>query len=397
MMAAGRAAELGKHAMLLEKNPGLGKKLLITGGGRCNILNAEYDTHALVAKYGKKGKSLYSTFSQFDVQMTTDFFASHGLPIRIEAEKRAFPVTEKAEDVQRVMRDYVNAGKVDVRTGTKVREIRHHEDLITGVVTNRGTLIADTYILATGGKSHPETGSTGEGFEWMKQLGHTVIEPDPALVPVTLGDRWVSDVAGISLKNVKLTVWQGEQKHDARTGKMLFTHIGLSGPLVLNMSKGIGALLKSGSVSLTLDLFPSMDVGALDRLLLDTFEKGKNKRIKNNIGDIVQPRFGNVLLTLAGINGETPLYQLKRDDRLKFAHTLKAVPMHVSGLLGEDKAIVTGGGVSLKEIEFKTMQSRLYKNLFLAGDILDFDRPSGGFSLQICWTTGFVAGSGAVL
>lgn len=205
----------------------------------------------------------------------------------------------------------------------------------------------------------------------------------------------MKDLAGISLKDVKLTLGQNGQKHAQRSGKMLFTHIGISGPLVLNLSKSIGALLAAGPVTLSLDLFPKLDLGAVDQLVLNTFERGKNKMIKNNIGDIVPPRLGHALIEMAQIPAAKPLHQLTRDERLTFTRLLKDVPLHVSGLLGADKAIVTGGGVDVQEVEFKTMRSKLYDNLFFAGDILDFDRPSGGFSLQICWSTGYVAGSSA--
>ncbi len=395
MMAAGRAAELGATVVLLEKNTILGKKLLISGGGRCNILNAEFDTRLLTEKYGKKGKALFSAFSHLDVQATIDFFESRGLPIKVEAEKRAFPKSDSAEDVQRTLIKYMQKGNVKILLGTRVTDVKVTDGSIAGLVTNKGLLTASQYILATGGKSHPETGSTGDGFLWMKKLGHTVSEPDPALVPVTLRNPWVKDAAGISLKGVKLSVIHNGTKHDARVGKMLFTHTGLSGPLVLNMSKGIGSLLKNGAVDLSLDLFPTLDFGALDRKLLSVFEAGKNKMIKNNIGEIVQPRLGHVLLKLSGIDGSTPLHQLTKDQRLEFGRLLKDIPLSVSGLLGAEDAIVTGGGVSLKEIDFKTMQSKLISNLFLVGDVLDFDRPSGGFSLQICWTTAFVAGTSA--
>lgn len=397
MIAAGRAAELGAKVILLEKNPGTGKKLLITGGGRCNILNAEFDTHRLVDKYGKKGKNLFSVFSQFDAQATRDFFEERGLKIKVEAEQRAFPVSEKASDVRLVLLKYMQEGNVEIRTDAEVKKLEGAKGSITRIVLGDGDIRAKQYILATGGTSHPETGSTGDGFTWLSGLGHTVITPDPALVPVTLKDTWVKKAAGISLKNVKLSIIHKEKIVASAKGKMLFTHTGLSGPLVLNMSKQIGALLKEGDVMLSLDLFPSMDAGALDRKVLEVFEQGKNKLIRNNIGDIVQPRLGEILLKLAHINTDTPLYQLIKEDRTSFVSILKAIPLHVSGLLGADKAVVTGGGVLLKEVEFKTMRSKLYDNLLLAGDILDFDRPSGGFSLQICWTTGYVAGSHAAI
>ncbi len=395
MMAAGRAAECGARVILLEKNPELGRKLLITGGGRCNILNAEYNTHRLVDKYGKKGKSLFSCFSQFDVTATVAFFASLGIRLKVEAEQRAFPSTEKAADVQRAMIRYMEQHGVEVRLNADVQGIDADQRHITGIRLADGDVIAKNVIVATGGKSHPETGSTGEGFQWLRDLGHTIIEPDPALVPIVLKEKWISELMGLSLRGVKLIVLQNGKREDARIGKMLFTHTGLSGPLVLNMSKSIGALLKNGPVSLELDLFPSMDLGAVDRMLLEHFEEKKNKMIKNNIGDLVQPRLAQKLLSLSGINTDTPLYRLTKEDRMAFAKILKAMPMTAKELMGAEKAIVTGGGVSLKEIEFASMQSKLYDNLFLAGDVLDFDRPSGGFSLQICWTTGYVAGTHA--
>lgn len=395
MMAAARAAELGAKVILLEKNLGLGKKLLISGGGRCNILNAEFDVHALVAKFGKKGKSLFSTFSEFDAQATWDFFESRGLKLKVEPEQRAFPVSDSAADVRAVLVSFMAEGRVTVKTGTAIQSIEESNGLITKIVHDSGFIEAKNYILATGGKSRPETGSTGDGFRWMKEIGHTVTEPKAALVPITLRNTWIKDVAGISLRDVKLTIWQGKKKLDSKIGKILFTHTGLSGPLVLNMSKRIGELLEQAAVTVSLDLFPSMDAGTLDKKIMAVFEAGKNKLIKNNIGELVQPRLGLVLLTLAGIDPMTPLYRLTREDRLAFGALLKDLTMSVSGLLGEDKAIVTGGGVDLKEVEFKTMRSKKIANLFFAGDILDFDRPSGGFSLQICWTTGYTAGSSA--
>jgi len=397
MMAACIAAEQGACVVLLEKNLILGKKLLITGGGRCNILHADFDTHSLVGKYGKKGKSLYSTFSLFDAEATWNFFENAGLKLKIEAEKRAFPVSDSAEDVQRTLLRILKKMNVEIRTGIEVKRIESNEGSIKKIVHTSGEIEAKKYILATGGKSRPETGSTGDGFVWAQTLGHTVVQPSVALVPVTVSDSWIKDVAGISLKDAQLNVWQDKKKCASKNGKMLFTHQGLSGPLVLNMSKNIGALLEEGEVIVTIDLYPKMDAGTLDRHMQKIFDDGKNKMMKNHIGDLVQPRLGQVLLTLAGIEPLTPLRQLTKEDRKKFGALLKGIPLTISGLLGTDKAVVTGGGVDLKEIEFKTMQSKKIKNLYFAGDILDFDRPSGGFSLQICWTTGFVSGRSAGL
>ncbi len=395
MMSAIRAAEIGARVVLLEKNPILGKKLLITGGGRCNILHALFDMRLLTEKYGKKGKSLFSAFSRFGVQETWDFFESRGLKLKIEEENRAFPTSNSAEDVQKTLIAEMKKYGVTILLNAPVVSIEESHGLIKKVVLKNAQIEAKNYILATGGKSRPETGSTGDGFVWAKKLGHTVVTPDPALVPVTIRNPWIKKVEGISLKGVRLSIFQDGKTYDSKVGKMLFTGVGLSGPLVLNMSKSVGEFLKHGQVLLSLDLFPTLDLGAVDRKLLNLFDTGKNRMIKNVIGAIVEIRLGHELLALAGIPDRTELHQVTREQRMTLAKLLKDIPMTVSGLLGADKAIVTGGGIDLKEVDFATMRSKRIKNLFLAGDILDFDRPSGGFSLQICWTTGYLSGDNA--
>ena len=395
MMAAGRAGELGAKVALLEKNTKLGKKLLITGGGRCNITNAELDNRKMVSNYGPKGKALFGSFARFSVQDTLDFFNSRGLATKVEAEKRAFPVSNKAEDVWKTLVAYMKTGKVEVIPNCPITKIVFKNNLITGVVSGTNTYTAKKYIIATGGKSRPETGSTGEGFDWMTELGHNVEEADSALVPVKIKEDWVKKLSGVSFKDVKLTAFQDGKKQDSKVGKMLFTHFGISGPLVLNMSKTIAELFKYAPVNLELDLYPTLDLVALDKRLLDALTKALNKQVKNNLGDIVPPKMIPAILELTGISPDTEGNSLTKEQRRKIVNLVKALPMTVSGFLGVEKAIVTSGGVSLKEIDFKTMQSKLYPNLFLAGDILNFDRPSGGFSLQICWTTGYLAGENA--
>lgn len=402
MMAAGRAAELGAKVALIEKNDKLGKKLLITGGGRCNITNAEFDVKKLVAKYGLKGKALYGAFARFGVEDTLSFFHDKNLPTKVEAENRAFPESNKAADVWKVMVQYLKTNGVTVISDSPVKKVlfeRGDENeagaensAILGIKTKKQVYTAKSYIIATGGKSRPETGSTGEGMAWMAELGHSVEESDPALVPVTLNDAWVKKLSGVSFKEAKLTVFQDGKKQEARTGKILLTHFGISGPLVLNMSKVIAELFKYAPVNLELDLYPEMDLGTLDQHFLGLLNKSLNKQIKNNLGGIVPPKMIPTILELTKIDPETAGNSLTKTDRMKIVKLIKAMPMSVSGFLGVEKAVVTSGGVSLKEIDFKTMQSKLYNNLYLAGDILNFDRPSGGYSLQICWTTGFLAG-----
>lgn len=395
MMAAGRAAELGAKVLLLEKNAKLGKKLLITGGGRCNITNAELDVRKMVAKYGPKGKALFGSFSRFGVAEALDFFHEHGLPTKVEAEKRAFPQSNKAEDVWKTLVQYLKAGKVIIQYDSPVAEVLTQDKTITGVRVKKNVLTGKNYIVATGGKSRPETGSTGEGFEWMKHIGHAVTESDAALVPVTTKEQWQKELSGLSFQNAKLTLLQDGKKVESKVGKILLTHFGLSGPLVLNMSKTIRDLYTYSPVSLELDVYPALDLAALDKLVLGILQVGANKKVRNNLGSLVPPKMIPALLTLTGIDPEKECHSITKAERTKLVAQLKKFTLTITGFLGIDKAVTTSGGVSLKEIDFKTMQSKLYPNLYLAGDILDFDRPSGGFSLQICWTTGYLAGENA--
>jgi len=396
MMAAGRAAECGARVLLIEKNSILGKKLRITGGGRCNIFNAEPDTKKLVAKYGKKGSALLGSFARFGVSDTRAFFEERNLPLKVEAEQRAFPVSEKAEDVVHTMAAYLQAGNVDILSNASVARVRYTKGHISGIQLNDGRIVtACNYILATGGKSQPETGSTGDGFLWLSKLGHTVQESNAALVPITLKESWVKNLSGVSFKNAKLTVFQNGKKKEQRIGKILFTHFGISGPLALNMSKSIADLFVQGPVELFLDLYPEEDLGTLDVRVLTHLGQALNKKIRNGLGGIVPPRMVATVLVLAEIDPEKQANVLTKTERGRLVRLIKALPLTVSGFLGVEKAVVTSGGVSLKEVDFKTMQSKLFKNLYIVGDLLDFDRPSGGYSLQICWTTGFLAGENA--
>lgn len=396
MFAAGRAGELGAKVLLVEKNSKLGKKLLITGGGRCNILNAELDTKKLVAKYGQKGKALFGSFSRFGVEDCINFFEGKNLPLKVEAEKRAFPVSNKAEDVWKVLVKYMKENGVEVLSNSPVVKILGENGKIIAVKTAKGELKAKSFVVATGGKSRPETGSTGDGYLWMKELGHTVEESDPALVPVKIKEEWVKQLLGTSFTNAKLTIFQGGEKQESKVGKILLTHFGISGPLVLNMSKNIAELYKYAPVNLELDLYPDFDYAGLDKKMLEQITTALNKKIRNNLGEIIPPKMIPTILSMAQIDGEKAGNALTKEERYRIVKLIKGLPMNVSGFLGVEKAIVTSGGVSLKEIDFKTMQSKLYSNLFLAGDIINFDRPSGGYSLQICWTTGYLAGENAV-
>jgi len=396
MMAAARAAECGARVVLLEKNTSLGEKLLITGGGRSNITNAEFDRNIFLRKFGRASKFLFSPLTQFGVQDTLDFFNALGMPTKIEAEKRVFPVSDQSQSVFDALLRYMNQGDVTVLSEAEVTGLDVSDGMVSGIrLKNGDTVIAGSYILATGGKSHPETGSTGDGFRWLEKIGHTVIDPRPSLVPLRVRERWVHELSGVSFPDAKLTVFQDGKKRASRKGKLLFTHFGLSGPLPLNMSRGVDELLKQGTVTVSVDLFPSQDIGALDKELQVLFDSRKNKQVRNGLDSFVVPSLVPVLFEITGIDPDKQINAVTREERTGLVHVLKNLTMTVEGLLGANKAIVTSGGVALSEVDFKYMRSRLFPNLYLIGDILDIDRPSGGYSLQLCWTTGFVAGTSA--
>lgn len=397
MMAAGRAAELGARVIVLEKNELLGKKLLLTGGGRCNITNGEHDTRALLAKYGKASDFLHSPFSQFSVRDTLSFFEARGVPTKIEPGKRVFPVSNKAASVRDALMHYMAQGQVEIRLASAVIRIRHEQARITEIVLDDGAVIrAGAFIIATGGLSRPDTGATGDGFKWLATLGHTIKKPDPSLVPIATSDSWVKQLQGTSLANIKVSVMQNGVRQFSKKGVILFTHFGVSGPTIINMSKHVGELLGYGPVELLIDLHPSFDHGAMNEKLRILFTENSNKMFKNVMRKYVPvAALLPIVATIAGITPETYCHSITREQRMKLIATLKGLPLHVDRLLGSDKAIVTSGGVPLNEINTRTMCSRNISNLYLTGDILDIDRPSGGFSLQLCWTTGYVAGTHA--
>lgn len=394
MMAAGRAGELGKKVLLLEKNSTLGKKLLITGGGRCNLTNNKINLRALLLKYKGSDQFLFSAFSQFSVKETIKFFNQWGMATKEEEEGRIFPVSNKAQSVLGVLLCYMKKGGVKIQTNAVVDGFS--VDVKKNIhiqIKNEAGITAKSCIIATGGVSHSETGSTGEGFLWLKKIGHTIINNKSALVPVAIKDNWVKKLGGLTLKNIKFTIFQNGKKQGVQKGKLLFTHFGISGPTVLNMSKEIGELIKYGEVIVSLDLFPNLDNGLLKQKLQALLVVESNKKLKNTLNKLIPSALVSPLLKIANINGETFNHSVKHNDRIKLVALFKAIPLNVKGLLGADKAIVSSGGVALEEINFKTMQSRIAPNLYIIGDALNINRLSGGYSLQLCWTTGFVAGS----
>lgn len=399
MMAAGRAAERGRRVLLVEKNKELGKKLSITGGGRCNIFNAEEDQKKLLENYGEAAKFLHSPFSQHGMRDSLSFFEKRGLPIVVEARKRAFPKSQKAADVTETMKRYVAERGVEIKTGTRVIGFQVEDGKITGVKTKKGVYGGKSYILATGGSSHQETGSTGDGFQWLEAIGHSVHSPNPNVVPLTVEEEWVKTLSGTTLSFMKITFGVDRAKGKgrfSRLGKILFTHFGISGPLILNSANEVQKLLKDGNVKTAIDMYPDTQVNLLRSRILKVFNKNKNKMLKNILEEIAPDGMTDaVAAQITPELLETKIHSISKEDRHEIVDRLKAMPFTITGTMDMSWAVVSDGGVDLKEIDTKTMQSKVHENLYFTGDVLHITRPSGGYSLQLCWTTGFVAGSHA--
>lgn len=413
MMAAGHAARAGKKVLLIEKNKRLGEKLRITGGGRCNITHAQPDEHALLANYGDAANFLYSPFSQCGVDQTRVFFESIGVPTVEQAGRRVFPRSEVADDVADALEQFIRDAGVTVRTDTAVQAVlidaQSVPKKITGIRVQQSgkggyqpevlTVVeGGSYIFATGGLSHPETGSTGDGFQWLRSLGHTVKDPTPTLVPLAVPDAWVHALSGTALDDAKITFYRDGEKAFHKKGKILFTHFGLSGPLILNSAGDVADLLHAGKVTATIDMFPARNIGELDAYLVATFDTHKNKLLKNVLRECVPAGMAHgIEVFLAGSASilETKVHSITKDMRRALVDAFKAMPLTITGLMGFDKAVVADGGVPLTEIDTKTMRSLRCENAYIIGDLLHVNRPSGGFSLQLCWTTGWVAGHDA--
>ncbi len=394
MMAAGRAAKRGLCVLLLEKNKRVGEKLRISGGGRCNILNAEVDERVLLKKYSKAEQALYSAFVQFGVKEASSFFTNEGLPLVIENAKRAFPATYKAEDVVNVLLKNMEKHGVSVRCLTPITKVNIKDSEITSLMSGKEEFFAKEYIFATGSVSHPETGSTGDGFTWLTSLGHTVVKPTPTIVPLSVKEKWVKELAGVSLDGMKITFFVEGVKSFSLTGKVLFTHFGISGPLILNNAHKVADLLHGGVVTATIDACMQSDFPVFEKTIVDVFDAHKNKTLKNVIKEFVfngmQKGVTTVLEDHMDVN--TKVHSITKEERKKIVHLVKALPLTIEGLMGFDRAVVADGGVLLEEIDTKTMRSKKVSNLQVIGDLLHINRPSGGYSLQLCWTTGYVAG-----
>lgn len=393
IMAALSAANVGRRVVLIEKNSKLGNKLLLTGGGRCNITQASLT----VKHFGRAGSFLFSALAHFGVEETIRFFSKHNLQLKREKKGKMFPASDRVEDVLRVLVSSMRTKKVKIKAGQEAKGLIIENKKIISLKTDQGDVLAHKYILCSGGKSFPKTGSDGGGYELARQAGHTIITPTPALTPVRIKDDLTSSLKGLSFRNVALTINDSHgKKHCKGTGEIVFTHFGISGPLILDASKEIGLFLKDGKVSLVLDFVPDLEYEELDKRVVDDLQKNKRKSVVNAFGNLLPHKIAELVIRLADVRPNKRSADITKMERKRLVQQIKNLELSVTGLMGFNWAMVTSGGVSLKEIDPRTMRSKKISNLFFAGEIIDLDGPTGGYNLQLCWSTGALAGSRAV-
>ena len=405
MMAGVYLARAGQEVHILEKNEKLGKKVYITGKGRCNVTN-NCDTEELFRAVMSNPKFLYSAFYSFTPQDVMEFFEDAGVPLKTERGNRVFPVSDHSSDIIRGLeRELKKAGAhIHLRTEVKkvnvspyeepdVAEKKAHHSRVTGVELADGSIMEGNYILvATGGLSYQSTGSTGDGYRFAEETGHKVTELSPSLVPLRTKEAYIPSLQGLSLKNTELTIKSGKKILFQDFGEMMFTHFGVTGPMILSASAHIGKQLqKSGELTAYLDLKPALTMEQLDARVLREFETGQNKQFKNVIGVLFPSSLTPVMLELGGISPEKKIHDISREERIHFEKLVKAFPFTINGMGEYKEAVITRGGVSVKEIQPGTMESRKVKNLYFIGEVLDLDAVTGGYNLQIAWSTAYLA------
>lgn len=395
MMAAGQAAAAGASVTLLERNDRVGKKLAITGKGRGNVTNAA-DIGDFIEQFPGNGTFLYGAFYRFTNDDVRRFFLELGVPTVVERGGRVFPESQKASDLVVAMKRFMARHGVRVQYGRRVTAVRTEGGRVTGVSCGSETVAADAVILATGGASYPTTGSTGDGYALAQRLGHTVITPRPALVPLETAEPWAKELTGLSLKNVTARVSVDGKTVAEEFGEMLFTHFGLSGPIILTLSREAVRCLKQKKQPLIyINLKPALTAEQLDARLLRDFEKYARKQFKNSLDELLPQRLVEPVIALTGIAPELPVHQISKKQRTALLDVLTGLPLTVTGQRPLREAIVTAGGISVKETDPTTMESRLVAGLFFAGELLDIDGNTGGYNLQAAFSTGFLAGRSA--
>ena len=393
MMAAVFAARNGNDVIIYEKNEKLGKKLYITGKGRCNITNAS-DMEVLFQSVISNSKFLYSAFYSFTNNDVIDFFEQLGCKTKIERGNRVFPQSDKSSDVILAMTKELHRLGVQIEYKTTVEEIVVIDGICKGIRLKgkKEIILGDSVIVATGGLSYQTTGSTGDGYEFAKTIGHTITDLSPALVPFVIKEDYVKELQGLSLKNIKVKVFAGKKELFNDFGEMLFTHFGVSGPVILSSSSYVVPHIGKKELKLTIDLKPALTKEQLDARILRDFEQYKNKQYKNSLDELLPRKLISVIISLSGIDAEKKVNLITREERMKLVDVIKNMELTIEGLRGYNEAIITRGGVKVKEINPKTMESKLVKNVYFIGEVLDLDALTGGFNLQIAWSTAYLAG-----
>lgn len=392
MMAALALADGTWQVELLEKNEKLGKKIYITGKGRCNVTNdCEADT--FFANVVSNPKFLYSAYYTFDNTQMMQFLEENGCPLKIERGNRVFPVSDHSSDIIRTLQNALLKKNVKISLHTEVKNLLIEDGRVCGVELSDGKKIpADAVVVATGGVSYSSTGSTGDGYRFAEDCGHKITEVKPALVPFTVKESWPLSLQGLALKNVEITVKDGKKEIYNGFGEMLFTHFGISGPLILSASSYYCKKYFGKEVQLFVDLKPALSTEQLDKRILRDFEEKKNKQLKNALDGLLPAKMIPVIIQLAQIPGDKYVHDITREERQLLVELLKKLPITVTGTRPFNEAIITQGGISVKDINPSTMESKLIKNLYFAGEVLDLDAMTGGFNLQIAWSTGYLAG-----
>ncbi|RHL92837.1 NAD(P)/FAD-dependent oxidoreductase [Veillonella atypica] len=393
LMAAVIAGREGAKVTLLEKMNYVGKKMGITGKGRCNITNA-CDMSDFIKNTPGNGKFLYGAYERFTNEDLLQLLHDAGLETKVERGGRVFPASDSALDVRNTFMKLMKHYGVDVHLEEPVKKLLIDDGVVTGVVTDKETYHADAVVIATGGKSYPATGSTGDGYILAAQVGHTITDIRPSLVPIVTEESWVKDLMGLSLRNVELSVVAKNKVQAKMFGEMMFTHFGITGPIVLSLSHTVGKLMRKkniGTIGLDINLKPALSPETLDKRLQKDFDLYSKKQLINGMKDLLPSRLIPLIIELAGIDPQKPINQISKEERQQIGYMLQHMPLTVKGLRPVEEAIVTAGGISLKEFNPKTMESKLVKGLYGAGEVLDIDAFTGGYNLQAAFSTGYVA------
>ncbi|MBE5923884.1 MAG: NAD(P)/FAD-dependent oxidoreductase [Lachnospiraceae bacterium] len=413
MMAAIWAARNDNNVILIEQNEKLGKKLFITGKGRCNFTNA-CDIEDLFGNVVTNSKFMYSSFYSFSNQQVMDFFEELGLRYKVERGNRVFPESDHSSDVIKALEKELNRLNVDIRLNTKADELVIENDVLCGVIiqekindneknrknnssNKKCKLTADKIIVTTGGVSYPRTGASDSGYRFAQSAGHSVIKAQPSLVPFEVKEKWCSDIMGVALKNVGISIFVKDDKGKEKKifddfGEMLFTHFGVSGPMIIKASAYIHKYL-GRNIEVSIDLKPALSEKQLDERILRDFELFKNKQLSNSLDKLLLKALIPVVIDYSGLDGEKKIAEITKEERKKLGESIKDLRVHVTGLRGWDEAIITKGGVNVKEIDPGTMESKKVKGLYFAGEVLDVDALTGGFNLQVAWSTAYLAGN----